>query len=240
MPFHAVIWPAILAGYGDLNLPTNVPANQYILIKGEKASASKGIGKSLNEYLKEWDPDALRYCLASILPEHADTEISEQSLQKRNNEELVATWGNLVHRVFSLVNSNFESIPEMKKLNKNDQRLINNSKDIFSEVGQLIENVELKGALQSSMRFVSSINVYLNENEPWKVLKNDKERAGTVLCVALSAINTSATLLRPYMPSTSKQVIDAIPTKSAHLWSVNDIDTGTKLKKLEHLFRKFD
>ena len=240
VPFHAVIWPAMLAGYGGLNLPTNIPANQYILIKGEKASASKGIGKSLNEYLKEWNPDALRYCLASILPEHADTEVSEESLRKTNNEELVATWGNLVNRVFSLVDSNFETIPEMKKLNINDLRLIDDSKEIFSKIGSLIENVELKSALQSSMSFISSINAYLNENEPWKILKNDKERSGTVLSVALSAISTSATLLTPYMPSTSKQVLDAIPTTSNNLWSYNYIDTGKKLKKLEHLFRKFD
>ena len=240
VPFHAVIWPAMLMGYGGLNLPTNVPANQYILVKGEKASASKGIGKSLNEYLKEWNPDALRYCLASILPEHADTEVSEEGLQKINNEELVATWGNLVNRVFSLVDSNFESIPEMKKLNINDQKLIDNSKRIFSEIGSLIENVELKNALQSSMRFISSINIYLNENEPWRILKNDEERAGTVLSVALSAIRTSATLLSPYMPSTSKQVLDSIPTKSNNPWGYNKIDAGKKLKKLELLFKKFD
>jgi len=115
--------------------------------------------------------------------------------------------------------------------------IINN---IGLKVGKLIENVELKSALQSAMRFISSINVYLNKNEPWKVIKNDKERAGTVLSVALSAINSSATLLSPYMPSSSKKVIDSIPTKSNHLWSANEIDTGTKLKKLEHLFRKFD
>ena len=240
VPFHAVIWPAMLMGYGGLNLPTNVPANQYILVKGEKASASKGIGKSLNEYLKEWNPDALRYCLASILPEHADTEVSEEGLQKINNEELVATWGNLVNRVFSLVDSNFESIPEMKKLNINDRKLIDNSKRIFSEIGSLIENVELKNALQSSMRFISSINIYLNENEPWRILKNDEERAGTVLSVALSAIRTSATLLSPYMPSTSKQVLDSIPTKSNNPWGYNKIDAGKKLKKLELLFKKFD
>ena len=240
VPFHAVIWPAMLMGYGGLNLPTNVPANQYILVKGEKASASKGIGKSLNEYLKEWNPDALRYCLASVLPEHADTEVSEEGLQKINNEELVATWGNLVNRVFSLVDSNFESIPEMKKLNINDQKLIDNSRRIFSEIGSLIENVELKNALQSSMRFISSINIYLNENEPWRILKNDEERAGTVLSVALSAIRTSATLLSPYMPSTSEQVLDSIPAKSNNPWGYNKIDAGKKLKKIELLFRKFD
>jgi methionyl-tRNA synthetase len=240
IPFHAVIWPAMLFGYSGLNLPTNIPANQYILIKGEKASASKGIGKSLNEYLEEWNPDALRYCLASVLPEHADTEVTEEGIERRNNEELVATWGNLVNRVFSLVSSNFDVIPEMKNLTKNDKKLLDRSSEIFSEVGALIENVELKNGLQTSMRFVSSINVYLNENEPWIVVKDDIERAGTVLSVALTAINTSATLLNPYMPRTSNDVLDSIPAKSYNSWDFNDIETGGKLKKLDPLFKKFD
>lgn len=240
IPFHAVIWPAMLSGYSGLNLPTNVPANQYILVKGEKASASKGVGKSLNEYLSEWNTDALRYCLASILPEHADTEVTEEGMERRNNEELVATWGNLVNRVFSLVDTNFDTIPEMKNLTKNDQKLLDSSDKIFSEVGSLIENVELKNALQASMRFVSSINVYLNENEPWIVVKNDKELAGTVLSVALTAINTSATVLSPFMPKTSKEVLEAIPSKTYNSWSSNDIDTGKKLKKINPLFKKFD
>ena len=109
VPFHAIIWPAMLLAYGDLNLPTNVPANQYILIKGEKASASRGVGKTLNDYLDEWNPDSLRYALASILPEQNDSEISEDEMIRRNNEELVAAWGNLVQRVFSQYINNFET-----------------------------------------------------------------------------------------------------------------------------------
>ena len=104
----------------------------------------------------------------------------------------------------------------------------------------LMENVELKNALQASMRFVSSINVYLNENEPWIVVKNDIERAGTVLSVALTAINTSATLLNPYMPKTSNDVLESIPAKSYNTWSFNSIETGGTLKKLDPLFKKFN
>ncbi len=240
IPFHAVIWPAILEGYENLNLPTNVPANQYILIKGEKASASKGVGKSLNEYLDEWEPDALRYCLASILPEQADTEISEEDLKKRNNEELVATWGNLVQRVFSLLSSNFATIPEVVDLKSNDEELLKKSSDIFQEVGAFIEKVELKNGLQASMSFVSKINVYLNENEPWKVLKEDKERAGTVLTVSLTAIISAANVLSPYMPTTSKKVLDAIPREHGNIWEISKAIPGEKIKQIGHLFKKFD
>jgi methionyl-tRNA synthetase len=240
IPFHAVIWPAILEGYENLNLPTNVPANQYILIKGEKASASKGVGKSLNEYLDEWEPDSLRYCLASILPEQADTEISEEDLKKRNNEELVATWGNLVQRVFSLLSSNFATIPEVVDLKSNDEELLKKSSDIFQEVGAFIEKVELKNGLQASMSFVSKINVYLNENEPWKVLKEDKERAGTVLTVSLTAIISAANVLSPYMPTTSKKVLDAIPREHGNIWEISKAIPGGKIKQIGHLFKKFD
>ena len=113
VPFHAVIWPSILLAYEGLNLPTNVPANQYILVKGEKASASRGVGKTLQEYLDQWNPDALRYALASALPEQSDTEISEDEMIRRNNEELVAAWGNLVQRVFTQIQNNFSKISEI-------------------------------------------------------------------------------------------------------------------------------
>ena len=124
VPFHAVIWPSILLGYKGLNLPTNVPANQYILIKGEKASASRGVGKSLDDYLDEWNPDALRYALASVLPEQADSEISEQEMIRRNNEELVAAWGNLVQRVFAQINNNFDKLGDISDSEEIDTKLI--------------------------------------------------------------------------------------------------------------------
>jgi len=124
VPFHAVIWPSILLAYEGLNLPTNVPANQYILVKGEKASASRGVGKTLQEYLDEWNPDALRYAVASALPEQSDTEISEDEMIRRNNEELVAAWGNLVQRVFSQIQNNFSKISEIDEEVEVDKKLL--------------------------------------------------------------------------------------------------------------------
>ena len=240
VPFHAVIWPSILLGYKGLNLPTNVPANQYILIKGEKASASRGVGKSLDDYLDEWNPDALRYALASVLPEQADSEISEEEMIRRNNEELVAAWGNLVQRVFAQVNNNFDKIQEISEEDDLDRKLIINFEEAYKNIGILIEKVELKSALQESMRCVSLVNAYLNETEPWKMIKNDTKKAGRVLYTSLQAIDSCANLLYPFMPVTSENVRGAIPKITECKWGVNEIKRGVELGQLELLFKKFD
>ena len=240
VPFHAVIWPSILLAYEGLNLPTNVPANQYILVKGEKASASRGVGKTLQEYLDEWNPDALRYALASALPEQSDTEISEDEMIRRNNEELVAAWGNLVQRVFTQIQNNFSKLSELDEANDVDKKLLKEMSESYDIVGQLIEKVELKASLQESMRYVSKVNGYLNETEPWKVIKEDEKRAGRILYTALEAIDSCANLLYPFMPSTSDLVRSAIPRQTENLWDLNKIKTGVELKEIGLLFNKFD
>ena len=240
VPFHAVIWPSILLAYEGLNLPTNVPANQYILVKGEKASASRGVGKTLQEYLDQWNPDALRYALASALPEQSDTEISEDEMIRRNNEELVAAWGNLVQRVFTQIQNNFSKISEIDETVEVDKKLLKEMSESYGIVGQLIEKVELKASLQESMRYVSKVNGYLNETEPWKVIKEDEKRAARILYTALEAIDSCANLLYPFMPTTSDLVRSAIPRETENLWGLNKIKTGVELKEIGLLFNKFD
>ena len=240
VPFHAIIWPAMLLAYGDLNLPTNVPANQYILIQREKASASRGVGKTLNDYLDEWNPDSLRYALASILPEQNDSEISEDEMIRRNNEELVAAWGNLVQRVFSQYINNFENLEFDFEINDVDKKIIDEGNDCFEKTGELIEKVELKSSLQSVMGYVNKINAYLNETEPWKVIKEDSSRATAILHTSLTAIEACASLFTPFMPTTSEIVMGAIEKNTNNNWSVNDIKKGAPLQDIGHLFKKFD
>jgi len=240
VPFHSVIWPAILVAYGGLNLPTNVPANQYILIKGEKASASRGVGKTLNDYLDEWNPDSLRYSLASILPEQNDSEISEDEMIRRNNEELVAAWGNLVQRVFSQYINNFDDLDTTFEYEKIDEDLLEGAKNCFITTGEMIEKVELKSSLQNVMAYVNSINAYLNETEPWKVIKEDKKRASAILHCAITSIDACATMFTPFMPTTSKIVSDAIQKENQNSWEINEIKKGAPLKNIGHLFKKFD
>ena len=240
VPFHAVIWPSILLGYEGLNLPTNVPANQYILVKGEKASASRRVGKSLDEYLNEWNPDSLRYALASVLPEQSDSEISEDEMIRRNNEELVAAWGNLVQRVFKQIQNNFEKLNNIGPEEELDSKLLESVTNSYEQIGNQIEKVELKSALQESMKVVSTVNVYLNETEPWKVIKEDADRAYRILHTSLTAIDSCANLLYPFMPTTSNKVKNAIPRETNNDWGVNKIKTGAELKEIGLLFKKFD
>ena len=240
VPFHAVIWPSILLGYEGLNLPSNVPANQYILVKGEKASASRGVGKSLDEYLNEWNPDSLRYALASVLPEQSDSEISEDEMIRRNNEELVAAWGNLVQRVFKQIQNNFEKLNNIGPEEELDIKLLESVTNSYEQIGNQIEKVELKSALQESMKVVSTVNVYLNETEPWKVIKEDADRAYRILHTSLIAIDSCANLLYPFMPTTSNKVKNAIPRETNNDWGVNKIKTGAELKEIGLLFKKFD
>ena len=240
VPFHAVIWPSILLAYEGLNLPTNVPANQYILIKGEKASASRGVGKTLNDYLEEWNPDSLRYSLASILPEQNDSEISEDEMIRRNNEELVAAWGNLVQRVFSQYINNFDILDFEFELEEVDKKLIEEAEVCFNNTGSLIEKVELKASLQSIMAYVNKINAYLNQTEPWKVIKEDKKRATAILYSAITCIDASATMFTPFMPTSSEKVLQAIQKETDNNWSLNKIKKGAQIENIGHLFKKID
>ncbi|MGA7097029.1 MAG: methionine--tRNA ligase, partial [Acidimicrobiia bacterium] len=123
--FHAVFWPAMLMGYGGLNLPTDVPANQYVTFGSEKASASRGVGRSIGWYLERLEPDSLRFAIASVLPEHNDTDLGDDEIIRRINEELVATWGNLVNRVLSMSVRYFDgAVPPRGTPDPDDEELL--------------------------------------------------------------------------------------------------------------------
>ncbi|MEX1124444.1 MAG: methionine--tRNA ligase, partial [Acidimicrobiia bacterium] len=190
IPFHAVIWPAMLLGYGGLNLPTDVPANQYITFKGAKASKSKGVGRSIGWYAERLQPDALRYAIAAVLPEQNDTDLSDEEIIRRVNDELVATWGNLVNRVLSLTANNFDGkVPTPSELTGEDQALLSSIDETLTTVASHIEAVELRAGLRAAMDAASEVNVYLNANAPWKMVKEDTKRAETILWTAIQAIS---------------------------------------------------
>ena len=147
---------------------------------------------------------------------------------------------NLVQRVFTQIQNNFSKISEIDETVEVDKKLLKEMSESYDIVGQLIEKVELKAALQESMRYVSKVNGYLNETEPWKVIKEDEKRAGRILYTALEAIDSCANLLYPFMPSTSDLVRSAIPRETKNLWGLNKIKTGVELKEIGLLFNKFD
>ncbi len=242
IPFHTVIWPAMLMGYGGLNLPTDVPANQYVTFASEKASASRGVGQSIGWYADRLEPDALRYAIASVLPEQNDTDLSDEDIIRRINEELVATWGNLVNRVLSLSDRNFDGkVPTAGALSPTDELLIASIDKALETTAGHIEAVELRAGLRTAMDAASEVNAYLNSEEPWHVLKEDRERAGTILWTAIQAISGIRVALTPYLPWTSSRLgemlgIDADLAE----WKRPDVPGDTELGTVSTLFTKLE
>jgi len=242
IPFHTVIWPAMLMGYGGLNLPTDVPANQYITFKGQKASRSAGVGLPISWYAERLEPDAIRYAIASVLPEQNDTDLSDDEIIRRVNEELVATWGNLVNRVLSLSERNFEgAVPSPGPLTTTDEALIASIDKALETAAGHIEAIELRAGLRTAMDAASAVNVYLNAEEPWQVLKEDPERAGTILWTAIQAISGIRVALTPYLPWTTGPLGAMLGIDpEVKTWERPVVAGGIKLGKVEPLFTKLE
>ena len=242
--YHTIFWPAVLMAYGGLNLPTDVPANQYVTFKGEKASKSEGVGASVLTYLERYQADAIRYCLAANLPESSDTDLTEAELVRRNNDELVATWGNLVNRVLTMTHRNFGGkVPQPGPLDERDQRIIARAEAMLDDVASHIEAVRLKAALGAAMAMAQEANAYLNETAPWKTAKDDPGRTGTSLYTALCVINALKVALYPFLPFSSQRIHEYLGLAgdvSGEGWGARRPEAGSPLGQPEPLFRKID
>jgi methionyl-tRNA synthetase len=242
IPFHAVIWPAMLMGRGDLELPTDVPANQYLTFKGDKASASRGIGRSIAWYTDRLQPDALRYAIASVFPEQNDTDFSDEEIIRRVNEELVATWGNLVNRVLSMAGGNFGgTVPEPGELTDQDRVTVELGSATVDIVAAHIERTELRAGLRAAMDAASEVNAYLNATEPWKAIKEDRERGATILWSAIQAIAGIRVALYPYLPHTTATIGEMLGTgPELDSWSSPVVAGGTALGTVAPVFLKLE
>ncbi|HSL26792.1 MAG TPA: methionine--tRNA ligase [Acidimicrobiia bacterium] len=238
--FHAVIWPCQLLGYGELNLPTNVPANQYVTFKGDKASASRGVGRPIGWYADRLEPDALRYAIAASLPEHNDLDLTDEEIARRVNEELVATWGNLVNRVLTITSRNFDGrVPVAADLTDQDRAIIAGVDMALGVVGGLIEKVELRAALRTAMEAASTVNIYLNATEPWKLVNTDRNRAATVLWTALQAIAGLRVTFAPYLPFTTAQLGGMLGLGPGQPdWRRPALESASRLGEISPLFAK--
>jgi len=239
IPFHTIIWPGMLIGNGGLNLPTDVPANQYVTFKGGKASASRGVGLTIGEGLDMFEPDALRYALAANLPEQSDTDISIEEIVRRINEELVATWGNLVNRVLSMVNKTCEGqAPPSGEKKDEDNKVLAEVDAMLLKASQQLEKVEIRAALRSAMDGAAAVNAYLNATEPWRVAKEDHDRATTILSTALEAINGVRVALAPYLPFSTTKLEEILGPISS--WQRSPVIEGTPIPKPTPLFAKIE
>jgi methionyl-tRNA synthetase len=240
--FHAVIWPCQLMGYGGLNLPTDIPANQFVTFKGDKASASRGVGRPIGWYTDRLEPDALRYALTSVLPEHNDTDLSDDQMIERINSELVATWGNLVNRVLSMTARACDgSVPAPGDLTEADRALLDAVDTALVEEAELIERVELRAGLRRAMEGAAEVNAYLNAEEPWKTIKVDRSRAETVLWTAVQAIAGLRVGFAPYLPFTTARLGTMLGVgPEIPGWGRLPIPAGTPFGEVTPLFSKLD
>jgi len=244
IPFHTIIWPAMLLGYGGLNLPTDVPANQYVTFKGGKASASRGVGLTVSDALERYEPDALRYALASNFPETADVDITEDELARRINDELVATWGNLVNRVVAMIHRYFGGIlPEPGPQDTVDEGVLEAVDGALETASNHLGAVQLRAGLAVLLGGAQSANQYLSEREPWKTAKVDSERTGTTLYVVIQAIAGLAAGFAPYLPVTSRRVLETLGLDVSGrqpAWERRVVAAGTALGEAEPLFAKVE
>jgi methionyl-tRNA synthetase len=237
--FHAEIWPAMLLGYsglgarggepgplGRLNLPTEVVSSEYLTMEGRKFSSSRSVVIYVRDFLARYDVDALRYYVAIAGPENQDTDFTWSEFVRRNNDELVATWGNLVNRAVSFAARNIGSIPEAGALTDLDQDVLARSRQAFGTVGEHLGRSRFKFAITETMRTVAEANKYFSEQAPWKLRESDPDRMRTVLHVALQLVDDAKTLLTPFLPRSSQQVHEMLG--GAGTWSdmpyVEDVD----------------
>jgi methionyl-tRNA synthetase len=217
--FHSEIWPAMLFGYsgigdkggepgrlGALNRPYEVVSSEFLTMEGRKFSSSRNVVIYVGDMLSRYDADALRYYLAVAGPENQDTDFTWAEFVRRNNDELVAGWGNLVNRTISMTAKNLGAIPEAGALTDADHGLLETSRTAFASVGDLLARSRQKAAISEAMNVVAAANKYLSDMEPWKLRTADPERMASVLHVALQVVDDAKTLLTPFLPSSSTKV----------------------------------
>ena len=280
--FHTALWPAELMGAGErfveiftgergktLTVPYDVPANQFMNLEKQKISGSRNWAVWGRDALTRYDPDPLRYYLTVNMPESKDTDWDWDEFLARNNNELVATWGNLANRVLSFGYKHWEGVvPTPQELRPADKEILAVIEAGFQTVGELIESVKLRAALSEAMRLASETNKYIDTAAPWFEIKIDKDAAATTIYTAMCAIDSLKVLFAPFLPFTSEklhtflghttplfgeQVVEArqdnlgehtvlryIPDKATGRWESSSLQPGSPHNQPQPLFRKLD
>ena len=247
--FHCIIFPAMLNAEGDYILPDNVPANEFLNLEGNKLSTSKNWAVWLHEYLEEFpgQQDVLRYTLTANAPESKDNDFTWKDFQARNNNELVAVFGNFINRVAVLTHKYYDGIvPEAATLEKTDLETLALIKEYPEKIGSSIERYRFREALNELMNLARLGNKYLADEEPWKKIKDDEERVKTIMFVALQVATALAVLCEPFLPFTSSKLkkILAIEETQPGWNNISSAEvllpSGKKINKAELLFSKIE
>ena len=243
--FHCIIFPIILKELGGYNLPTNVPANEFLNLEGQKLSTSRNWAIWLHEYLNDFEnqQDTLRYVLCATAPESKDTDFTWKDFQARNNNELVAIFGNFINRVVVLTNKYWEGVvPKRNDLLDIDSNTLKEMLDYPEKIGDSIEKYRLREGLQELMNLARLGNKYLAETEPWKLKKTDEKRTETIINIAIQISATLSFLCEPFLPYTSQKLKKLLNIDNGSWDTIHHdlIKENHKIKPHEHLFRKIE
>ncbi len=241
IPFHTIIWPAMLMAKG-LKTPDYIVANNYLRSNGQQFSKSRGITLAINHLLDKYDVSALRYYLTSIMPENHDTDFDWQEFAAKNNSELLAKYGNFIHRVISFTSDKFGEVPTAQPDEK-DRAFLNEIEGYLDEVQEHLDKTEMKDALNAMMRIAMAGNRYMMERAPWKELKESRERAGTTMNILLRAVKALTLASYPFMPHAAEKVWKylgmAEPIEGYGFGrALEPLETGKKMEKHPPLFSK--
>jgi methionine--tRNA ligase beta chain len=206
VPFHTIIWPSILIGYGGLNLPYDVPANEFLSFGGEKFSKSKGIGVELPPYLERFDPDPMRYYLTINMPDTHDTDFTWEEFVRKNNDELVGTFGNFVNRVLMFTQKNFGMVPEKAEEDELDREVVRMIHSAYDIVERHIECCDFKSAMKEIMALAHFGNRLIDTKAPWRLIREDKTKCGGAMYVCLNLTKALCMLIQPFLPFTGKRL----------------------------------
>jgi methionyl-tRNA synthetase len=277
--FHTVIWPSMLLGYdeggelgagkGPLHLPDEVIASEFLTMEGKQLSTSRSVAIYVRDVLERYDPDPVRYFLTAAGPETQDSDFSWAEFLRRNNDELLANWGNLVNRTLTNAYRQFGEVPQPGPLTEEDRRALGEIGVGFESVGGLIDEAKFKAALAEAMRLSSIGNQYFDHQAPWAVIKEDRERAATILFIALRMVDSLKTIFTPFLPFSSQRLHELLGYEGwiagplefreieeeggerhtiltgdyvswAGSWQPSELPSGQKLREPEPLFRKLD
>ena len=244
--FHCIVFPAMLKAEGSYILPDNVPANEFLNLEGDKISTSRNWAVWLHEYLRDFEgkQDVLRYVLTANAPETKDNDFTWKDFQARNNNELVAIYGNFVNRSMVLTHKYFEGkVPSRGELDEADKNMIAEFERTKQEMENLLDNFKFRDAQKEAMNMARIGNKYLADNEPWKLAKTDMGRVATILNLALQLTANLSVAFAPFLPFSSKKLSDMLamqPRKWDSLGNMEMLEEGHLLNKAELLFEKIE
>ena len=249
IPFHSIIWPAMLMGYGGLNLPYDVPANEFLSLESRKFSTSQNWAVWVPDYLDRYDPDPLRYLLSINMPETGDTDFTWAEFVRRNNDELVATYGNLVNRVLRFTYRNFDGqVPaEAAPAGEPEAAILESARRAMAAVDDSLYHTHFRAGIAHAFALAQETNRYLDTRAPWLAIKTDRAAAACSLTTAIKVLNALKVMLTPYLPFSGQKLHEFLGLDgdvSAESWDCDAlfaaIQPGNPLRDPVALYTKLD